>query len=125
MRTVVRLGLLAWVVAVVAGCDWDHHHHHHDEDVVLESEELAPLQGGCIVRGTVRNENDHTVRVFITWRALDRHDDVIGFAEVDIRDVPRHDSRHYESTRFEDFGHDRPSCSEIVRLRHSVAVTRD
>lgn len=123
MRVARRLALIVLLAGVLGGCHWDHDD--DDEDVVIESEELASLRGGCIVRGTVRNDGRHTLRVFITWRAFDRDDDRIGFAEAEIRDLPRSESRSYESTRFEDFDGDRPPCSEIVRIRHSVFATRD
>jgi hypothetical protein len=123
MRILLTLGLVA-ALAALGGCGW-HHFDNEDDDVVIESEEPASLRGGCIVRGSVRNEGRHTLRVFITWRAFDRDDDRIGFAEVEIRDLPRNESRSYESTRFEDFDGDRPSCDEIVRIRHSVFATRD
>ncbi len=123
MNIIVRVGLLVMVVGlVVGGCDW---RHDDEDDVIIESQNLAPLRGGCVVRGTVRNDGHRTLRVFISWRAVDRHDDQIGTAEVEIRDLPRDERRDYESTRFRDFDGSRPSCDEIDRIKRSVTVSRD
>jgi hypothetical protein len=115
--------VLATAGAVLVGChgwrDLD------DDDIVFEAQELAPLSGGCVVRGSVRNETGHTARIFIAWRAEDDDDDVIGTAEVELRDVPRDASRSYESTRFREFDGDRLRCDEIHRLKRDVFVTRE
>ena len=81
MRTLIRVSLVLVVGLAAGACV---HRFHDDDDVTVELERLAPFQGGCIVRGTVRNDDDHTVRVFFTWRALDRDDDVIGTAEAEV-----------------------------------------
>ena len=122
MKTVRRVGILLMLVGFVTGCGW---WRDDENDVVVESENLTPLQGACVVRGTVHNNGHHTLRVFITWRAFDRHDDQIGRAEVDIPDLPGGGSRDYESTRFRDSDGDRPRCDEIVRIKRDKSAFRD
>jgi hypothetical protein len=117
--------VLAIVLLAIGAAGCHHAFVLDDDDIVFESEDLAPLSGGCVVRGTLRNETDHTARVFVTWRALDRDDDEIGRAELELADVPRDGRRDYESTRFRDFDGDRPGCAEIRRLKRDVFVTRD
>jgi hypothetical protein len=122
MRGFVRISLVLLVGLVAGAC---FHRFHDDDDVTVELERLAPFQGGCIVRGTVRNDDDHTVRVFFTWRALDRDDDVIGTAEAEVPDVPRDGRRDFESTRFREFDRDLIPCGRIARVKRSAIVTRD
>jgi hypothetical protein len=122
MHTLVRIALVL-VVGLGAGACL--HWHHGDDDVSVELERLAPFQGGCVVRGTVRNEEDHTVRVFFSWRARDRDDDVIGTAEAEVPDVPRDGRRDFESTRFREFDRDLIPCSRIARIERDTVVVRD
>ena len=122
MRSYLHLALLLALLTAIGAC---HRFHHDDDDVVVTSEELAPLGGGCLVRGTVRNDGDHRVRVFITWRAFDRDDDRIGTADVEIPDLPRDGTRSFESTRFREFDGDLIPCNRIARFRHDTSVFRD
>lgn len=124
MHVPFRIALLLLVALGLASCGrW---HHDDDDDIVVESQELAPLGSGCIVRGTVRNDGDHTVRVFFSWRAYDRHDDRIGTADAEVPDVPRRGgTRDFESTRFREFDGDLISCGRIARIKRSTVVTRD
>src|SRR5262245_29421405 len=110
------------LAALVAGCwhDWD-----KENDVLVESENLAPTSGGCVVRGTVLNKGHHTLRVFIVWEAHDRDDDEIGPAEVEIPDLPGGVRRDYESTRFRDHDGDRPRCTEIRRIERDKSAFHD
>ena len=119
MSVVFRAAVL--IVLSLAAC----HRFRHDEDVVVESERLETLGNGCIVRGTVRNDDDHTLRIFLSWRAFDRDDDRIGTADADVRDVPRGGSRDFESTRFREFDGDLIRCDRIARIRRSETTTRD
>ncbi len=123
MHVLVRIALPLIIALSLASCGrW----HHDDDDIVVESQELVPLGGGCIVRGTVRNDGDHTVRVFFTWRAYDRHDDRIGTADAEVPDVPRRGgTREFESTRFREFGGDLIPCEDIKRTKRSASVFRD
>ena len=121
MRSSLRLALLVALVVGGAAC----HRFDRDGDVTITSEELAPLGGGCLVRGTARNDSDHRVRVFILWRAFDRDDDRIGTAEVEIPDLPRDGTRSFESTRFRERDDDLIPCNRIARIRRSTSVFRD
>ncbi|HEV8310730.1 MAG TPA: FxLYD domain-containing protein [Methylomirabilota bacterium] len=122
MNALIRLFLVLAMTSVAFGCGrW----HDHDDDVVVESQSLVSVSGGCVVRGTVRNEGGHTLRVFLSWRAFNRRDREIGLADAEIRDLPRDSSRAFESTRFRDFDGDRPSCSEIDRIRRNESAFRD
>jgi len=123
MQTLVRIGLLVTVPLAAAACH-DHHHHHHDR-VVVESEALAPLQGGCVVRGTVRNDGDHTVHVFFSWRAQNQFGASIGTAEDEVGNLPPDGRRDFESSRFRDFAGNLIGCDQIARFRRSTAVTGD
>ncbi len=116
-----RLAGVVGIVLALAGC----YRHHRDDDVTVTAESLAPLRGGCVVQGTIRNDGDHTVRVFLSWRARDRDGDTIGFAEAEVRDLPRDGTRSFESTRFRDFDNDLIPCDRIARIRRSTSVFRD
>lgn len=122
MRALVRLGLCLVLLGTIGACGrW----RDHDDDVVV-TQELATLQNGCVVRGTVRNDGDHTVRVFLSWRAFDRDDDFIGTAEAEVDDLPRDGTRSYESSRFREvFDRDLIRCDRIVRIRRSTTAVRD
>ena len=124
MHVPFRIALLLLVALGLASCGrW---HHDDDDDIVVESQELASLGNGCIVRGTVRNDGDHAVRVFFAWRAYDRDDDRIGTADAEVPDVPRRGgTRDFESTRFREFDGDLISCGRIARIKRSTVVTRD
>jgi hypothetical protein len=122
-KRVRRALLFTVLVGALAGCyDW---HDHDDDDVVITAQELATLRNACIVRGTVANRNDHTVRVFLTFRAFDGDDDFIGAAEAEVRDIPRDSSRDFESTRFRAFDGDLIPCDRIARVKRDEAVFRD
>ena len=123
MQTLVRIGLLVTLLLGTAACHDDHHHHH--DNVVVEAEALAPLQGGCVVRGTVRNDSGHTVRVFFSWRADNRSGSTIGTAEDEVQNLHSGERRDFESTRFRDFGGNLLTCDQIARIRRSTAVSRD
>ncbi len=123
MKAIGHVGPVLALAAILVGCS--HWHDDDENDVVVESENLAPVSGGCVVRGTVRNNGRHTLRVFITWEAFDQDDDKIGIAEVEIRDFPRDTSRDYESTRFRDFDGDRPRCDEIREIEREKSAFRD
>jgi hypothetical protein len=109
------------LAAVVGGC----YRGDRENDIVVESEDLASVSGGCVVRGTVHNRGHRTLRVFIIWQARDRDDDPIGEAHVEIDDLPGGASREYESTRFRDFDGDRPRCDEIKRIKREKSAFRD
>jgi len=121
-RALVRLGLCLVLLGTIGACGrW----RDHDDDVVV-TQELATLQNGCVVRGTVRNDGDHTVRVFLSWRAFDRDDDFIGTAEAEVDDLPRDGTRSYESSRFREvFDRDLIRCDRITRIRRSTTAVRD
>jgi hypothetical protein len=110
------------LAAALGGC---YHGGNRENDVVVESENLVPTSSGCVVRGTVRNEGHHTLRVFISWEARDRDDDKIGEADVEIRDFPGGTTRGYESTRFRDFDGDRPRCDQIRRIEREKSAFHD
>jgi hypothetical protein len=110
------------LVAALAGC---YKHYHDDDDVEITSQRLTTLRNACIVEGTVENQDDDTVRVFITFRAFDGDDDWIGAAEAEVRDLPRFSSRSFESTRFREFDGDLIPCNRIARVRRDIAVFRD
>jgi hypothetical protein len=111
------------LAAALAGCyDW---HDDDDDDVVITSQVLTTLRNACIVEGTVANRSGHTVRVFLTFRALDGDDDFIGAAEAEVRDLPRESSRDFESTRFREIDGDLIPCNRIARVKRDKAVFRD
>jgi hypothetical protein len=122
MGPLVRLFVPLVVLASLGACV---HRRHHDDDVVVESETLETLGNGCIVRGSIRNDDDHTLRVFLSWRAFDRDGDRIGTADAEVRDLPRDQSRDFESTRFREFDGDLIRCDRIARIRHSTSAFRD
>lgn len=123
MRLSRRVALLLLVLLASAACG---HWLHDDDDIVVESQELAPLGNGCVVRGVVRNDDDHAVRVFLTWRAFDDDDDWIGSAEAEVADVPRRGgTREFESTRFREFDGDLIRCDRIHRIKRSTTVVRE
>jgi hypothetical protein len=122
MRTIVRISLVLVAGLVAGGCP---HKFHDDNDVTFRLERLEPFQGGCVVRGTVVNEEDHPVRAFISWRARDGDDDVIGTAEAEVRDIPGNGRRDFESTRFREFDGDLIPCRRIARIDRDTVVTRD
>jgi hypothetical protein len=122
-RVLLGAALAAALVAALAACHkW---HDDDDDDVAITSQTLTTLRNACIVQGTVENRGDHTVRVFLTFRALDRDDDRIGTAEAEVRDLPRDSSRSFESTRFREFDGDLIPCDRIARVRRDQAVFRD
>jgi len=123
MKAIGCIGAILALGVVLAGCS--HWHGDDENDILVESETLVSVSGGCVVRGTVRNNGNHTLRVFISWEAFDRDDDKIGRAEVEIRDFPRDTSRDYESTRFRDFDGDRPRCDRIKKIERDKSAFRD
>lgn len=122
MRAILHIGLLVALAGLAAGCGY---WRDDENDILVESENLTPVQNGCVVRGTVLNKGHHTLRVFIVWRAYDRNDDRIGTADVEIRDLPGGERRDYESTRFRDEDGDRPRCDEINRIKRDKTAFRD
>ena len=116
------MGLGLALVAVLAGC---YESTTATTTTSRSPQRLTTLRNACIVEGTVENQDDDTVRVFITFRAFDGDDDWIGVAEAEVRDLPRFSSRSFESTRFREFDGDLIPCNRIARVRRDIAVFRD
>jgi hypothetical protein len=109
------------LVLAVAGCD----EIHDDDDIVVTSQVLTARGDACVVVGTIANRTGDTLRVFLAFRALDGDDDLIGTADAEVRDIPGHGSKDFESSRFRELDGDLLRCSRIARVRRDEAVFED